>query len=59
MNMVKNKMSLFFPDKEVIVSYETMMRLAGPYWFSILGVDYTGDILNPDYYLKFYTKNPS
>ena len=55
-DMVEAKMSLYFPNKDIIQSYETMMRIAGPYWFSIIGSDYTADILNPDYCFKFYKK---
>ena len=55
--MVESKMSLYFPCFPNVAprsSYETMMRLAGPYWFSILARDYRGDILNPDHHLSYY-----
>lgn len=55
--MVEKKMSFYFPNKDIIKSYDTMMRIAGPYWFSIIGRDYSGDILNPDYCFKFYKKH--
>jgi hypothetical protein len=31
-----------------------MMRIAGPYWFSIVAQEYRGDIFNPDHYLRYY-----
>ena len=52
--MVKDKMSLYFWDANEVKSYETMMRLAGPYWFSIMASDYQGGILNADRYLRYY-----
>jgi hypothetical protein len=52
-DMVEQKMSMYFPDDNA-TSYETMMRLAGPYWFSIVAHDYRGDILHPDHYLQYY-----
>jgi hypothetical protein len=57
LGMVEAKMSLYFPNKDIIKSYEAMMRIAGPYWFSIVGSDCEGDILNPDYCFKFYKKH--
>lgn len=53
-NMVEDKMDLYFENDDLIKSYETMMRLAGPYWFSITAKNYEGDILSPDFYLEFY-----
>ena len=32
--MIREKMSLYFWDKSAVTSYEPIMRLAGPYWFS-------------------------
>ncbi len=52
--MVAQKMMAYFPDKDPSKSYEFMMRLAGPYWFSIVARDYQGDILDPDHYLSYY-----
>jgi hypothetical protein len=52
-NMVKRKMSVYFPDKDPLKSYETMMRLAGPYWFSILARESGDDILEPNHYLSY------
>ena len=57
--MIRDKMSLYFWDKSAVTSYETMMRLAGPYWFSIMAVDYDGDILNADHYLYYYGRKHS
>lgn len=53
-NMVKEKMNLYFPSNDEIESYTTMMRLAGPYWFSVTSSDFDSAILNPNYYLKYY-----
>ena len=52
--MVREKMNLYFPSNDEIESYTTMMRLAGPYWFSVTSGDFDSDIINPDYYLKYY-----
>jgi len=54
LNMIKAKMSIYYPNSDPVKSYEIMMRLAGPYWFSIAAKDYTGDILNPDFQHKYY-----
>jgi hypothetical protein len=53
-NMVEDKMSIYFYNGNDLKSYETMMRLAGPYWFSIMASDDSHDILNPDHYLQYY-----
>ena len=53
-NMVREKMNLYFPSNDEIESYTTMMRLAGQYWFSVTSGDFDSDIINPDYYLKYY-----
>ncbi|MBF0360959.1 MAG: hypothetical protein HQK49_08100 [Oligoflexia bacterium] len=53
--MIVRKMLMYFGNKNPNYSYETMMRLAGPYWFSIVARDYTDDILNPDYYTTYYS----
>ena len=52
--MVAQKMMVYFPERDPSKSYETMMRLAGPYWFSIVARDYQGDILDVDHYLSYY-----
>lgn len=54
LNMVETKMSLYYNNSDPIKSYEKMMRLSGPYWFSIAAKDYPGDILNPDFQQKYY-----
>jgi hypothetical protein len=53
-SMVSSKMSIYFPSASDVSSYEQMMRLAGPYWFSIIAQDYRDEILNPDHYLCYY-----
>ena len=54
LNMVKTKMSIYYKNNDPIKSYVNMMRLSGPYWFSIAAKDYAGDILNPDFQQKYY-----
>jgi hypothetical protein len=54
MDMAFNKMSLYYPDSNPTVSYDSYMRLSGPYWFSIVARDYDGDVINADYYLRYY-----
>jgi hypothetical protein len=56
LDMVANKMSLYFPEVDEVESYITMMRQAGPYWFSIVAAEYRGDILNPDHILRYYER---
>jgi hypothetical protein len=53
-NMVEEKMFIYFPEDNDVKSYQAMMRLAGPYWFSIVAQDHRGDILNPDHYRHYY-----
>ncbi len=53
-DIVRNKMLLYFDSDDEKKSYETMMRLAGPYWFSIIAEDQQGDILNPDHFRLYY-----
>lgn len=53
-DMVARKMMTHFPDNDLRKSYESMMRLAGPYWFSIIARDSQGDILDPDHYLSYH-----
>lgn len=53
-NMVADKMDVYFPAKHPAKSYELMMRLAGPYWFSVVAHDFDSDILNTDHYLSYY-----
>ena len=54
LDMVLNKISIFYSEvldeKE---AYYKFMKNAGPYWFSIIAQE-DGEILDPDYYLKFY-----
>ena len=57
--MVSQKMTSFFPENSPRKSYETMMRLAGPYWFSIVANEYRGEILDPDHYLSYYKSGHS
>jgi hypothetical protein len=52
--MVEDKAGIYFPENDPIRSYEMMMRLAGPYWFSIVSRDPQGDILDPNHYLYYY-----
>jgi hypothetical protein len=52
-DMVAAKMLRYFGAPTDIESYETMMRLAGPYWFSVVLSD-DGEILDPDHYLSYY-----
>ncbi len=54
LGMVSQKMAMCFPDDNPVKSYEQMMRMAGPYWFSIVANDYQGDIIDADYVLDFY-----
>jgi hypothetical protein len=54
-DMVSKKMTMYFPHDDPKKSYDAMMRLAGPYWFSIVASDdYQGGILDPDYYTSYY-----
>ncbi len=57
--MIAQKMIAYFPENDARKSYESMMRLAGPYWFSIVARDYQGDILAPDHYLSYYNGGKS
>lgn len=53
-DMVTKKMSIYFQNSDLVKSYESMMRLAGPYWFSIFARDTDGYIFDPDHYLSYY-----
>jgi len=53
-DMIWRKMNLFFHEENDVASYEKMMTLAGPYWFSIIAKDDKNDILSPDHYLLYY-----
>jgi hypothetical protein len=53
--MLKDKMSLFRnKNRSISEIYHTMMCLSGPYWFSIIAQNHAGDILDADYYKKYY-----
>jgi hypothetical protein len=52
--MVNQKMNLYFPHADPKKSYDAIMRLAGPYWFSIVARDYNDEILDPDHYTTYY-----
>lgn len=54
LGMVSQKMALCFPDDDPKKSYDQMMRIAGPYWFSIVANEYKDEIIDADYVLDFY-----
>lgn len=55
-DMISRKMTKYFHHEDDSVSYETMMTLAGPYWFSMVAKGKKNDILSPDHYLKYYSQ---
>jgi hypothetical protein len=50
--MVAGKM-LYFPGKNDVERYTTMMKLAGPYWMSCVTKNEDVDILDPDHHLTY------
>jgi hypothetical protein len=51
--MVARKMRHFFPGKNDVERYTTMMKLAGPYWMSCVTKNEDVDILDPDHHLTY------
>jgi hypothetical protein len=54
-NMVSEKMSIFMPrGMSRPDSYDGFMRIAGPYWFSIMASGDGVDILDPVHHQRYY-----
>ena len=51
-SMVQSKMLMYYGDDAT--SYEKHMRLSGPYWMSVVSENKNANILDPDYYERYY-----
>ena len=51
--MVTNKMAAYGTSDGLEEDYEQFMRLAGPYWMSVVSDDHDGEILMPDHWIRY------
>ncbi len=54
-SMVLSKMLLYYGEDTT--SYEQHMKLSGPYWISVVSENKNGDILDPDFYERYYDED--